>query len=677
MDSNSWKAKFLRLCEKLNKYSLVFHAILACLVCFIIEAISRHSVIRAVSFMDKHTLAFLYNALIVFSSLSIVYIFRRRAFIRVLICELWIVLGIVNGCVLAKRITPFGYTDLKCINDLFQMQNAHYYNTTQLILYGIGAVLFIVNCVLLIMYGPKYKGKRRLTVSAVIVVLSFSILPFTTKAAQSSNILASYFANIAKGYEDYGFIYGFSASVVGTGMSEPDTYVKEHVDEIVASSKRKEDTSNDPNIIVVLLESMIDPNEVKFLNYSKDPVPFYHELEQKYTSGYLTVPVVGAGTANTEFEVLTGMSMRYFGTGEYPYKTVLKKTDCESIAADLSSLGYGTHVVHNNGGNFYSRANAFSQMGFDSFTSKELMDIKEYTPLADWPTDDILVDETCKALDSTEGKDFVYTISVQCHGEYPEEKVIENPEIVVTGAESLEENYKWEYYMNMAHEEDAFMKKFTEALDKRGEDTIVVFFGDHYPSMKLEDKDVVSGDIFKTKYLTWNNFGATKKDADYTAYQLLAGITNNLGIHEGTMFTYHQSKMDALNSIIENEEYYDGLDNLQYDILYGERYCYNGEDAYPATDLVMGIDEVTIREFVPYEMDQSIIIRGEHFTKWSHVYINDEKVATKYVSANELRVNMKDLQFGDNVCVKQLGSKETVFRESNKLPYLIQNKEEE
>ena len=63
------------------------------------------------------------------------------------------------------------------------------------------------------------------------------------------------------------------------------------------------------------------------------------------TSGYLTVPVVGAGTANTEFEVLSGMSMQYFGTGEYPYKTILKKTDCESTAADMEPMPYITMAV--------------------------------------------------------------------------------------------------------------------------------------------------------------------------------------------------------------------------------------------------------------------------------------------------------------------------------------------
>ena len=83
--------------------------------------------------------------------------------------------------------------------------------------------------------------------------------------------------------------------------------------------------------------------------------------------------------------------MQYFGTGEYPYKTILKQTDCESIASDLSKIGYGTHVVHNNTATFYSRNNAFSMMGFDTFTSKELMNITQYTPNGNWPTDDVLV----------------------------------------------------------------------------------------------------------------------------------------------------------------------------------------------------------------------------------------------------------------------------------------------
>ena len=47
------------------------------------------------------------------------------------------------------------------------------------------------------------------------------------------------------------------------------------------------------------------------------------------------------------------------------------------------------HVVHNNTATFYSRNKAFSMMGFDTFTSKELMNITQYTPNGNWPTDDL------------------------------------------------------------------------------------------------------------------------------------------------------------------------------------------------------------------------------------------------------------------------------------------------
>ena len=94
------------------------------------------------------------------------------------------------------------------------------------------------------------------------------------------------------------------------------------------------------------------------------------------------------------------------------------------------------------------------------------------------------------------------------------------------------------------------------AVDRRGEDTIIVFFGDHLPTMGLTDADMKSGDIFKTKYITWNNMGLAKKDADLTAYQLLAHITDQAGIHEGTMFRYHQTQTAS-------ETYLSGLEDLQ------------------------------------------------------------------------------------------------------------------
>ena len=114
--------KYYKRIAFLNKYSLVFHFLLSCFLTFMIEVISRRSFISACSFVGGHTLAYLYNAFIIFASLTLVYLVRRRALLRLLISGFWIFLGTVNGVILSNRVTPFTYTDLKCISDLFAMQ---------------------------------------------------------------------------------------------------------------------------------------------------------------------------------------------------------------------------------------------------------------------------------------------------------------------------------------------------------------------------------------------------------------------------------------------------------------------------------------------------------------------------------------------------------------------------
>lgn len=649
-----------RLLYILNRYSLFFHYLLACLVCFFIEVISRHSFSDAFSFMFDRSLVFLYNSLIVFTSLHLVYFFRRRALMRTLISVIWLFLGTINGCVLLKRVTPFSYTDLKLVNDLFTMQSNYFSKEEAIAVIILVAVVIAFICVLW-KKGPKYAGKQH-RVASILAVGAFALfIPMVTQAAVSNNILASYFENIAQGYKDYGFVYSFSASVVDRGMNAPDDYSDETVQEALdkVTTPATDASVEKPNIICVLLESFVDPNEINFLECSENPVPNFENLAANYSSGYLTVPVVGAGTANTEFEILTGMGMQYFGLGEYPYKTILKTNSCESIASDLKNLGYGTAVVHNNGGNFYSRANAFSQMGFDNFTSKEMMDITEYTPLGTWPTDDILVNEVAKALDATPQQDFVYTITVQGHGAYPTEKVIENPEISVTGAATEEANNEWEYYVNEIHEVDKFIANLTTMLSQRDEKTVVVFFGDHLPTMGLEDSDMKSGSIFKTRYITWNNFGMEKVDRDITSFQLLAAVTDQLGIHEGTMFRLHQN-----NNFQDVDTYTEDMNLLQYDILYGKKYAYGQKDLYPASDLVMGVQDVVIDDL---SVDGNILyLTGQNFTRWSKVFVNDEKVSTTYIDGTHLKISLNSLDEGTNsIMVNQMGSSETVFRSSN------------
>ena len=649
----------------MNRLSVPLQFLLACIINFFIEVISRLSFGEAWAYLTKTPLVFLYNSCMIFVTFTIVYLVRRRVFTRILLSVFWLFLGICNGYLLTKRVTPFNAQDLKVLSDALEL-TGNYFNTFELIMIIIGVTALIVWVVSMWKRGGQYTGKMHRWIALGGVVASFVGCMALTNLAIDKRVISNYFGNIAFAYEDYGFPYCFSASLFNTGINEPTGYGKETMEKINEEEKlTKSSTGRSeeqrPNIIFVQLESFFDPTEVEWLRFSEDPIPNLRKMFSEYSSGYFKVPSVGAGTANTEFEVLTGMSMRFFGPGEYPYKTYAKTRTLESAASALKGLGYGAEALHNNGGNFYSRRNAFSMMGFDTFTSKELMNITEYTPNGSWPTDDILVNETMKTFDATpDQSDFTYIITVGTHGDYPKEPVIENPTYTVSGVEDEGMKNAWTYYVNQLNEADRFIKELTDELSKRDEDTIVVMFGDHLPTMGLQDSDMKSGDIYKTKYITWNNMGLPKEDADLYAYQLLAHTTDTVGIHEGTIMNYHQTQMNST----DEASYQDGLDLLQYDILYGKRYCYNGTDLYPASDLVMGIDKVDITNVSDSSTGDTVYIYGHNFTNWSKVYINDSKVTTTYLSAGVLAINKEDISDGDEITVCQVGSSDTIFRKS-------------
>ena len=142
-------------------------------------------------------------------------------------------------------------------------------------------------------------------------------------------------------------------------------------------------------------------------------------------------------------------------------------------------------------------------------------------------------------MDTTEGQDFVFTVSVEGHGEYPTEKVLEDPEIVVSGVEDEGERNAWEYYVNLVHAMDEFAGDLVRAVEERNEPTVLVFYGDHLPTMNLEAKDLKSRYLYNTNYVIWDNIGLEKKDGNVAAYQVMADVFERLDIHAGTVFNYH------------------------------------------------------------------------------------------------------------------------------------------
>ena len=663
---NSEFAKKMKPVYKfMNRFSLVFHALLACMINFAIEAISRHSAIEAWSYMTETPLVFLYNAFMIFMTFSVVYLFKRRVFVRIIIGVLWMVLGVANGYMLLKRVTPFNAQDLKVAKDAVSLIN-NYFNGFELIMLVVGIAAVIIWIISMWRRGGQYEGKLHRVWALIGICVCAAVYGVLTNAAIDKRVISTYFGNIAFAYEDYGLPYCFMASVFNTGITEPNDYNEETIAKI---SNHSEITKNEtglkeskrPNIIFVQLESYFDVAESEFFTTSKDASPNLRKMYENYSSGYFKVPSVGAGTANTEFEVLTGMNLRYFGPGEYPYKTVLKERQCESAASALSALGYGTHALHNNGGNFYSRAKVFDHIGFDSYTSKEFMNILQFTENG-WAKDDILVQHIMESMDSTENQDFVFCVSLQGHGDYPEEKVIENPEITVEGIEDEALKNKWEYYVNQVYGMDQFAGNLIKAVEERGEPTVVVFYGDHLPTLGLKAEDLKGRYLYNTNYVIWDNIGLKKEDRNIPAYQIMADVFDRLDIHSGTVFNYHQERRQSKN-------YLEDLELLQYDILYGKQFVYGGEEM-PVKEphMVMGIRDVSLTDMIEH-LNGGISLYGENLTRSSKVFVNGEKQKSTFLNNTRIDLPETVLQDGDEIAVIQMGSSNTVFRASDRYVY--------
>ena len=464
------------------------------------------------------------------------------------------------------------------------------------------------------------------------------------------------FGNIGQAFKEYGFPYCFANSLVNTGISKPPEYDEAMMASIEADMEPAaaytlgEDEL--PNIIMIQLESFFDPSLWSGNTEEENPVPFFQYLREHYPSGYLNVPSVGAGTANTEFECITGMNLDFFGPGEYPYKTVLRKTVCESIPFDLSALGYSTHAIHNNDGTFYDRNRVFSQLGFDTFTPIEYMYDIERNPIG-WCRDKILTDEIIDTLDSTEGQDFIYTISVQGHGAYPD----------------------FEYYCSQIREMDEFIQELIQRLRARKEPIAVVLYGDHLPGFSWEASEMAGGSLYQTQYVIWNNLDLPPVQKTVEAYQLGAHVLGLLGIHEGTMIRFHQTWMEKdlaagiQGSLLRTEqlkiarkklhqEYLDDMKALQYDILYGDREIYGEESPFQATKLQMGIRPIFVDGAAVSE--NTLLVYGSNFNTYSRIYIGDKALNTTYVwpelilAADVPEDELKELR-PEDLTVKQTG----------------------
>lgn len=615
--------------NKIFRYALRYIGIPVVLV-LIIESLNRKSVISGVMYMFERPSLFLFNTLIIMLTVSVALFFKREIFVFTTISAVWLIFGIVNFVILNFRVTPFSAVDITLLESAISV-SGHYLNILNIAMIFLAIILVLVSMICLYRKAPKHKHttQKKLIISGISVALIAMAIFFLRNQSNSVQALSTNYTNISEAYENYGFVYCFTNSIIDTGISKPEDYTKENVDKILSGlPANNTNVSVKPNIIFIQLESFFDVDTVKSLQLSADAIPNFHKLQQNYSNGLLTVPTVGAGTVNTEFEVLTGMSQKDFGTSEYPYKTILRDTTSESICYDLKKLGYSSHCVHNNEGTFYGRNKVFTNLGFDTFASMEYMNGLEDNPNG-WKKDQILTKEIIDTLDSTTGPDFTMGITVQSHGKYKGFEVDDKAPIKVKKApDDMEESYL--YYVNQLYEVDQMIGELVSALEKRNEKTVLVLYGDHLPSLDIEKEDLTDSNLYQTQYVVWDNLGLSKEEKNLSSYQLYAEVLNRLGIHEGNITRFHQ------NAEWKTKTYHENLKMLEYDMLYGENYAYNGNKPYQTTNLRMGTRPVTITDVV--KNDRGYLLTGTNLTPYCHVLFDGDDLSIEWIDANHIQI---------------------------------------
>ena len=622
-----------------ERRAFLYLPLLALLVSIVVELFNHKTFTEGPAsfwrFVLDEPLAFLVDVLIVLVTLSPAFFFRRRAFWCALVSFLWLVAGGVNGFILLNRMTPFTVADLTVFET--GLDTVPNYLSTGYIILLIGALLAVAGGLALLFWkGPRSRlpVRTRILTGAGALAVSSLLMGGGCALAFATGHLSDQFANLAFAYEDYGFSYCFLQTWLNRGVHRPSGYGRPAVEKIVNTVEEKTAAQSaaaqtDVNVIFIQLESYIDPAQIQGLELSEDPVPNWTALREEYSSGYLTVPVVGAGTANTEFEVLTGMSTRFFGPGEYPYQTCLTDQTVESVAYDLKANGYAAHAIHNHRAAFYSRNEVYPNLGFDDFTALEYMPAVKTTP-TNWAKDAVLKKQILQALDVTEGRpDLVFTVSVQGHGKYPTEPVLKNPAITVEACPNEDYRYAMEYYVNQAHEMDAFVGELVKELSQREEKTVLVLYGDHLPALDLDAADMESSSLYRTEYIIWDNFGLEQQDENLAAYQLSAAVLGRLGITTGLMNGFQQTCR-------EEDSYWQDLRMLQYDALYGSGFLYGDEGPYAPAEMEMGMVPIEITGMEQRAGDWFIL--GRNFTPYCVVTEDGDLLETEYESPWLLRL---------------------------------------
>lgn len=282
------------------------------------------------------------------------------------------------------------------------------------------------------------------------------------------------------------------------------------------------------SVVMVMNEAFSDITDGDMFAYTEenDPLSNLHALREDphALSGHVIVPGFAGGTANTEFDVLTGMQTNALSASATSAMRVVNR-NLDSLFRVFGNDGYETSFYHPGDNWFYNRENVYRWFGAEETLFVGDMESPEYK--GRWVTDDYAASLIEKAFEKAEGPLFHFTTTIQNHMSYTADKYgpdYDFPPVRTTVPLSEETETLLKVYVEGVRDADAMLGRLWSFFAAREEPVVLVYWGDHLPYLGNDmlgyqelGLDVAPGPdgqenlaAYKTPFVIWANAAAAE-----------------------------------------------------------------------------------------------------------------------------------------------------------------------
>lgn len=490
-------------------------------------------------------------------------------------------------------------------------------------------------------------------------------------------------------YNRNGVLAGFFSNISVLKVEPPEHYSEDSFDALLDEWQTlRPESDRKPHIIMVMSEAFWDPAVLDKVKFNQDPLPNYRKLSENFSSGTLHVPVYGGSTANTEFEVLAGMSHLFLPPGAIAYKSYVKKP-LPALPYLLKSHGYETTAYHTYHNWFYERNKAYRWLGFDHFVSLEFFP----NPVQDmmYYRDNEITDEILKKINGSEQPQFIYAITMQNHGPYRNDAKKFYATMDAEGNLTADSKHILEFYADNLVEIDKELQRLVMKLQEMGEDAIVVFFGDHLPLLGddyavYKEAGYFSGDktfdeymkMYSTPLLVWDAKESARENLQMSSSFLGAYLLEKAGLSGYYLTDFMNELRNSGKALLLRDDYKKNsdltederktLELLQYDLLSGNRQGMKlaGVRLPQNNNYRLGLSDPRIDtvERSEYKGREALLLKGGYFTAGSQIYLNGEAVEYSFINEREMIAFVSDPAEVKTVQIKIFDSENRKLAES-------------